>query len=270
MKSRYNALKHGIFARVVLRGTALKENKADYENLLESFRQSVQPQGGLEEFLVEQLAQLAWRKGRAVRAEAAIIMEQTEFLRRDCDDRLRSASEGHKLELARFGGTARKRHNPYLLAKSVEVLDLLKTKVLHSRFEPEIDERLLASLFGESGTTEELWLEYSLCSSRNQETGETAPQSGPDEAKRKFARAVDAEIARIREEIKELEERQRSELPLKEEGLAVPKEEEMNRLLRYEARLDGAFDRTLQQLERLQRMRLGQPVPPTVKVDVTR
>ena len=37
-------------------------------------------------------------------------------------------------------------------------------------------------------------------------------------------------------------------------------------VLRYEANLERSFDRTLTQLEHLQRMRLGQPVPPKVEV----
>ena len=40
-------------------------------------------------------------------------------------------------------------------------------------------------------------------------------------------------------------------------------------LLRYESNLERAFDRTLIQLERLQRIRNGQPVPPTLDVNVT-
>ena len=40
-------------------------------------------------------------------------------------------------------------------------------------------------------------------------------------------------------------------------------------LLRYEASIERAFDRTLSQLERLQRIRLGQPVPPPIKLDVS-
>jgi hypothetical protein len=40
----------------------------------------------------------------------------------------------------------------------------------------------------------------------------------------------------------------------------------LDRLLRYEANLERSFDRTLSQLERLQRMRLGQPVLPRVEV----
>ncbi len=46
----------------------------------------------------------------------------------------------------------------------------------------------------------------------------------------------------------------------------LPKAPELDRLLRYEASLERSFDRTLSQLERLQRMRAGQAVPPELKV----
>jgi hypothetical protein len=42
-----------------------------------------------------------------------------------------------------------------------------------------------------------------------------------------------------------------------------------DRLQRYETCLDRSFDRTLSQLERLQRIRLGQPVLPEVKLAVS-
>ena len=40
-------------------------------------------------------------------------------------------------------------------------------------------------------------------------------------------------------------------------------------LLRYEASIERAFDRTLSQIERAQRMRLGQPILPPIKLDVS-
>jgi hypothetical protein len=40
-------------------------------------------------------------------------------------------------------------------------------------------------------------------------------------------------------------------------------------LLRYEASIERSFDRTLSQLERVQRMRLGQPILPPIKLDVS-
>jgi hypothetical protein len=55
---------------------------------------------------------------------------------------------------------------------------------------------------------------------------------------------------------------------MKSEVLAqrVPLTPQFDRLLRYEASLERAFDRTLAQLERLQRMRLGQPVLPKLEL----
>jgi hypothetical protein len=40
-------------------------------------------------------------------------------------------------------------------------------------------------------------------------------------------------------------------------------------LLPYEGGIERQFDRTLTQLERVQRMRLGQPVPPPAKLEVS-
>jgi len=39
-------------------------------------------------------------------------------------------------------------------------------------------------------------------------------------------------------------------------------------MLRFEATLERQFDRTLSQLERLQRMRLGQPALPRIEVEL--
>jgi hypothetical protein len=43
----------------------------------------------------------------------------------------------------------------------------------------------------------------------------------------------------------------------------------LDRLLRYEAILQRDFDRTLSQLERQQRIRKGQPMSPTLNVQVS-
>ena len=51
---------------------------------------------------------------------------------------------------------------------------------------------------------------------------------------------------------------------------SVPDAPTLDRLLRYETSLERSFDRTFSQLERLQRMRLGQPVLPTSKCTIRR
>src|SRR5260370_1094392 len=49
----------------------------------------------------------------------------------------------------------------------------------------------------------------------------------------------------------------------------VPEGPQADRLLRYEAALSREIERTLNQLERTQRMRLGQPVPPPINLNIT-
>jgi hypothetical protein len=48
----------------------------------------------------------------------------------------------------------------------------------------------------------------------------------------------------------------------------VPESARLDRLLKYSASLERDFDRTLNQLERLQRIRTGQPVPPQFNVNL--
>jgi hypothetical protein len=79
-KSRYNALKSGIFAKVVL---LKRESPTEYGSLLNGLREDLQPQGTLEAALVENLAALLWRKRRLLRAESAEITNAVEFMSLD-------------------------------------------------------------------------------------------------------------------------------------------------------------------------------------------
>lgn len=81
------------------------------------------------------------------------------------------------------------------------------------------------------------------------------------DCKERILQEIDHEIERLRN----YREMQKS-IILKRATLARI---DLDRLLRYEANLERSFDRTLNQLERLQRMRLGQPVPPPLQVNVS-
>ena len=69
-----NATKHGVFSKiVVLKG----ESPAEYEELLEGMREAFQPEGALEELLVEKLATMAWRQRRLLLAGGVEILKNT-------------------------------------------------------------------------------------------------------------------------------------------------------------------------------------------------
>jgi hypothetical protein len=69
-KSSRNATKHGMLSKVIiLEG----EPSDEYEELLTGMQESLQPEGTLEELLVEKLATLVWRQRRLLMAEGETI-----------------------------------------------------------------------------------------------------------------------------------------------------------------------------------------------------
>ena len=71
-RSKHNALKHGIFSKVIV---LKNEPKAEFDALLRGFQQYFQPVGTPEEVLVEQMAVEKWRLRRLLSAEAKLIKD---------------------------------------------------------------------------------------------------------------------------------------------------------------------------------------------------
>jgi hypothetical protein len=70
--SSHNAMKHGLLSKeLVISG---KENRKEFEQLLEELIEDFQPQGRAELSLVETIAICDWRFRRTLRAEAAEIV----------------------------------------------------------------------------------------------------------------------------------------------------------------------------------------------------
>jgi phage protein D len=97
-------------------------------------------------------------------------------------------------------------------------------------------------------------------------------RTGQEQDLKKISQRQNQVGRKIRSMIEELErflrERQESEQRGIIERYAIPDSEALNRLLRYQALNDRRLQRALTQLERLQRRRKGDYVPPPVKVAV--
>ncbi|HXM94391.1 MAG TPA: hypothetical protein VOA64_09090 [Candidatus Dormibacteraeota bacterium] len=75
-KSKYNAIKHGIFSKIVLlRG----ESGLEFNSVSNELRNDLRPEGALEEILVEKLVSLLWRYRRMLIAEGAEIQRGVRF-----------------------------------------------------------------------------------------------------------------------------------------------------------------------------------------------
>lgn len=268
-RSRYNAVKAGIFSRAVV----LKdESLTDYEALLTGYRDHFQPQGTFENSLVDKLAMLDWRRKRLVCAERAEIESSIRFKSLD----LMTAQKLEAWDALRMadtdGGTLRHESNPYVVRDALEILTQFRDIFEKTGFEKGYDFWVLRKLYGldRAGAAPFGFLQSLVALSKiAAEFQKEHKSSRPDDWKQYAIDLVDNEINRLRtwQDVHERLNHLRREYAAT--AALVPDQDKMEKFVRYEAHLSREFDRTLNQLERCQRMRLGQPVAPTIKVDVT-
>jgi hypothetical protein len=138
-------------------------------------------------------------------------------------------------------------------------------------FCPSLDEEVLAMLFGEAKITESRVL-YSVCTDpsflpRDEKFKEF--HIPPGARKTNFLGYLQYKRDSLKHLGKLIEDFSKQKAKTESISGGVPKAPRLDRLLRCSASLERDFDRTLSQLERLQRIRKGQPVPPTLNVNVS-
>src|SRR6202795_537959 len=270
-RSRYNALKSGLFAKGLL---LRNESRAEYDSLLSGLQEHFRPQGKVETALVENLAVILWRKRRLFQAERAQVEEAVEFKTSDST----SAQMLEAWDLSRAGETSggmlRHTSNCFVIQEAIEILKVARLKLEKCGFEKDEELRFLRKLYGLDHDGDvpvrlfRMYVVYSKLATNTPREGETF--TSPDQLKKEMLEMLD-------EEIRALTFRQKRSLAIHElrgefqnTAALIPSQGDLDRVIRYEAHLSREFDRTISQLERLQKIRLGQPTPPTLRVDISR
>lgn len=279
MKSRNNALKHGIFACGLVKG----ESRAEYDELVHDLMEEFQPEGRLEIIQVEKLAMSFWRYRRYLRAEAAFASNAANEIENTIVDReIRQAAEHDEKGLL---NKAIHGENPYAGMQAVSELEKVRQRIEEAGLDWMRDRKLLTYIFGSESPTNLLEPKRTELVCRYHELvfgkEEEEKEEGKEEQENEKTQVSDAEakrqiIALIDEalEIFGPDSLRRALIKKEKEELAaisalIPAGEIGDKFQRYEGTLERSIDRTLAQLERLQRLRAGLPVPPPVKVEVT-
>jgi hypothetical protein len=264
-RSSRNAIKHGIFSEAIfLKG----ESRAEFNSLRTELWEAVRPSGRLEELLADKLASISWRYRRLLLAETGEIRKQflewNEMRNKEKDSVAYALLDDDQLTF--------KLHNPDVLKRCLELLDELREGIETDGFQQRRDSSILDKIYGENSSSR-LRDEYSVWLDTAQAPEDERVREGyatPEQCKENVLDAIKDEVRRL----KTLHKRQTtSESEDQEADLlrrGVPEIIPLERLLRYEASLERAFDRTLGQLERVQRLRLGQPVAPRLDVTISR
>ena len=262
--ARLNALKHGLLAQtVVVRGHKIRESASGFKKLCRAFYKDLNPVGPLEEMLVDQIISLSWRLRRVPLAESGEIAL--------------SVDEGH---------WKRSRINPTLQWTQWEIWgdpvwamkeshmgnSILAGWLLDVRKQVEQDGELTeaAIKIPFHGKPNKLAVDLEKLRQRC-----SPPPAGTD-AKQHREEMKKQVLAHIDREVRMLEwggngclQRESAEEQSRQAAAVLPSEATLEKILRYETALLRQLHQAMNQLERLQRRRRGEAVPPPLAVDIS-
>jgi hypothetical protein len=262
--SKMNALKHGVLAKtVVVRGHHFQESKRGFKKLCQELYASLAPVEPLEAMLVDQIATAHWRLRRVRMAEAgeiALSVDEVHNSRSRVNPRL-------QLMLWACRNDPVWEMNGSALGNSVLALKLSEVRKQVEQ-EGELTEAAIKDLlFGARNTISE---DLEKLRARSMPVPEGMDAAVHREETKKQALAhIDRKLRTLAWQETECKRREDSEAQSRQAAAALPPEEALEKILRYEAALERQLFRAMNQLERLQRRRLGEAVPPPLALEVS-
>jgi hypothetical protein len=263
---RMNALKHGLFStEVLVQGLHIKENSQEFSALYERFWQDLNPVGPVEEMLVEQIVTTRWRWRRALTAESG------------------------EIALSVDGGQWNRRLNPELLGRSWNCsqdpisrmkesfvgLAVLAGKLCEVRAAVEQEGELttdaiqrLVPTLGDTPDGPVSRLQTLRLNLLDHPEGLDAA-AWRERNKKKALAYLDGELSRLESLKDACEEREAQEERSLRAASVLPSRPALEKIIRYESKLERQLYRALNQLERLQRLRRGEAVPPPLQMEVS-
>ncbi len=267
--SRGNALKHGLFARdLFVDFTVRTENPQEFAELESKAREELQPVGRLEELEVGFIAVCWWKRVRAWRYENAHLRESL----------LGVASRGLQISPLRAS------------PEYAVLLPLLNRAETQIETSGEVSQDLRESMFASSpwfgeiwpglealvsvmveekeecqGAVEALTQKLGMEFAAGQEFMRRFPEDGSVSPRYVLLLLVKFVIAYIE---RFCEQQHQWVQTVKYEEQAIPKNNALDKILRYSAMIDRDLNRAYDRLERLQRRRKGEFVPPSLNLNV--
>jgi hypothetical protein len=250
-RSSRNAIKHGLFCQdIILEG----EERADFDDLLRDLIDDRQPEGAMEHYLVNQLATLMWRRRRVIVVENALISRAPEFLG------LRGRSDTDYPRQMLLSAPPKDITAP--ITSKAELLYTAAKKLWDLRHDIEAKgldfDRILEALYNVYGffdvmSPEGLSKDVLILTFVNLRKEQQAYSSISSEILKAGAmHAIYIEAERLFSLAKQ---ELSKEVIYNSVASLLPKQTDLDRILRYETHLSREIDRTLFQLDRLQNAR---------------
>jgi len=263
--SKMNALKHGFRSKeTVVRGRCIQEDEQEFADLHQRLWEDLKPGGVLEEMLVNQIVTTHWRLRRALKAESgeiALSVDEGQWDRSHLSPRLASIEWGtyddpvFPMRQSALGNGFLEQQLQAVRASVEQAGELTESAVQSVTFQDK---------------------PYSLTEDLEKLRAQLQPSpDGLDEAALRARRKeqalayLDRELRFIAWQKVKCEEHEQKEEEARLAAAVLPTPAVLDKLMRYETMLQRQLHRDMNQLERLQRRRLGAAVPPPLAVEMS-
>jgi hypothetical protein len=242
----------------------IKENGREFAALHLRFWETMMPVGPMEEMLVDQIVTTHWRLRRALKAESgeiALSVDNGHWDRKHQHPALRC------ILWESFGDPVLSMKNSALGNRFLE--NQLKKVRTSIEKEGELTETAIQSV-KYNGKPYSLTEDLGKLRSQLQQNTEGLEPSALRAKQKELALAyLNKELALISWEKSDCEEREKKEEEAHQAAAGLPSPEVLEKIMRYETKLERQMYRAMAQLERLQRMRQGETIPPPLTMEVS-
>lgn len=264
--SRQNALKHGLFATNLFSDFLPKtENPQEFKALLDQLWDDYQPVGAAEELEVERIGVCWWRLKRAWRYESAEI----DFASSEV------AVRAEEVDVRQFMRPELRSLLLLLESAGKEIKEIDGTRT--------ISQELKEKLFAAHPRFREMWPNIQRIATQTAEEISAANEGVSLRLfKKRLSHAPDRQAdleklialttTKLAVRTIESDAKQRFESVLSSvwDQVAIPKSDALDKILRYGGAIERELGRASDRLERLQRRRKGELIPPPLSVRLTR
>jgi hypothetical protein len=292
-----NAITHGILAReVVITAGDGEESQEEFDALAEELLEHYEPVGPIERKFVEKIAICWWRLGRAIRAENGELRKRLDTL--SMDRTLRHEDQVNLALLFSMGGMSLFNAQNAAVAKvpTVDRNSALQTMDRHLREhsvglvylssllevaksdivrDGDISETMREKIVLMFGSLDPLFALHCRNSGAPKTKADGQPRASDADKETKTnpaltLRSIDHQLKKLSALKAHALEREKLSLDAEARSFSMPSEDASDKLLRYEAHFDRQLYRAMDELERLQRQRKGENVPPPLNVNLSR
>ncbi|MCX6899318.1 MAG: hypothetical protein NT105_11495 [Verrucomicrobia bacterium] len=261
-------MKHGILCKeVIVQGLCIKESNRQLQAMRRQFWQHHAPVGAHEEMLVDQIVTCYWRKRRVLKAESGeIALSVGEGVWERLKDK---AGQRMRFEQARcVHGESKLKLSTAGVDYMMEVLETARGLVEENGELTQEQFEDVVKVFGYEPNG------VSFALAVLDDWRKTNPEGlEPAMVKEKYQQVVccyiDDQLKKFRRNRLILEMREKMEDESRRAASVLPSVETLDKILRYETTLERQLYRAMHELERLQRMRKGENVPPPLTMEVS-